>query len=54
MYSDSNPASASARGLLSFVLSVVRVMAQFSTLKQLRQTMAVQAVMRLICVRKHP
>ena len=34
MYSDSNPESASARGLLSFVLPVIRVTAQFSTLKK--------------------
>ncbi len=32
MYSDSNPESASAKGLLSFVLSVIGVMAQFGTL----------------------
>ena len=53
MSSDSNPASASAGGLLSFVLSIIGVMAQFCTLEQLRQTMAVQTFMRLIRVRKH-
>ncbi len=53
MYLDSNPARASAKGLQSFVLSVTRMMARFSTLEQLRQTMPVQTVIRLIRVRKH-
>ena len=53
MISDSNLASASPKGLLSFVLCVIGVMAQISTLKQLRQTMAVQTVMRQFLVRKH-
>ncbi len=53
MYPHSNPARASAKGLQSFVLSVIRMMARFSTLEQLRQTMAALTVIRLIRVRKH-
>ena len=47
MYPESNPARASAKGLQSFVLSVIRMMARLSTLEQLRQTMAAQTTIEL-------